>query len=178
MKKAIVFLGLLGGFAANAQATGDVTLNVNLYPLQSIVVNPTKTVDLDYKTSADYLGGVSKTETNHLTVFSTSAFDIKVKTANTALTSAAAGSTAIPLNDIKIVATQGTAGTTSNLLTFTGTPVTLSATEQVIGGSTAAGSGNIDVKYAAAGNNDYLSRVVGAAKTTYTANLTYSIIAK
>ena len=182
MKKGILFIGLLGGlFAANAQdsKTANVTLNVNLYPLQSITVNPSSSVvDLDYKTSADYLGGVNKTEANHLTVFSTGAFDVKVMSNDVSLTGPS-GTTAIPLSDIKILASQGTTATTSNPLTFTGSVVTLSATEQVIGGSSTYGSGNIDVNYKAAGNNEYLSRVVkGTTPTVYTASLTYSIIAK
>ncbi|WHF51185.1 hypothetical protein QGN23_12210 [Chryseobacterium gotjawalense] len=180
MKKAILFATFLGGlFAANAQtagpATGDVTLNVNLYPLQSIVVNPSKVVDLDYKTSADYLNGVNKTEVDHLNVFSTGAFDVKVKSTDTNLSGAG---TAIPLTDIKIIASQGTTTGTTPLIFVPASEVALSGTEQIIGGSTAAGSGNISVNYKAAGNNDYLSRVVGGAKTTYTANLVYSIIAK
>lgn len=183
MKKAILFATFLGGlFAANAQnagpASGDVTLNVNLYPLQSIVVNPSQSaVNLDYKTSADYLGGVNKTEVDHLSVFSTGAFDVKVKSNNTDLTTTGTG-TPIPLSDIKIIASQGTT-TGATPLTFTpSSEITLSGTEQIIGGSTAAGSGNISVNYKAAGNNDYLSRVVAGAKTIYTANLVYSIIAK
>ncbi|ACU08634.1 hypothetical protein FIC_02199 [Flavobacteriaceae bacterium 3519-10] len=188
MKKGILFIGLLGGlFAANAQtastytnagpATGNVTLNVNLYPLQSITVNPSSSVvNLDYKTSADYLGGVNKTEANHLTVFSTGAFDVKVKS-NAASLTGPTGTTAIPLKDIQILATQGS---TNPLTGFTPlTAVTLTQNDQIIGGSDTFGSGNINVNYKAAGNNEYLSRVVkGTTPTTYTASLTYSIIAK
>ncbi len=185
MKKTILlaFLGA-GLFTANAQTTNttsgpvsdNVTLNVNLYPLQSIVVNPSsKEVNLDYKTPADYLGGVNKTEDNHLEVFSTGAFVVNVKSTVSSLTGEGE---AIPLNNIKIHATQGNTATTGNPLTgFSGTEVTLSETDTSIGGSDTAGSGKINVNYSAASNNDYLSRVVGGAKTTYTANLVYSIIA-
>ena len=184
MKKSILLAMFVGGvFAANAQntnttagpATGNVTLNVNLYPLQSIVVNPSSSqVNLDYKTAADYLGGVNKTEYNHLTVFSTGGFDVKVKSTDTELDGAG---TAIPLEDITITATQSVAGSTANTLAFTSAPKALTNGEQIIGSSSAAGSGDIDVNYKAAGNNEYLSRVVNGTTTVYTASLIYSIIA-
>lgn len=186
MKKTILlaFLGA-GLFTANAQAvnegpaSGDVTLNVNLYSLQSIVVNPlSNVVNLDYKTPADYLGGVNKDVVDHLKVFSTGAFDVKVKSNNTGPTLTGSG-TSIPLADITILATQGTDGSNANQLTFNPTTaITLTNEAQIIGGSTKAGSGNISVNYKADGNNDYLSLVMAKAQTTYTANLVYSIIAK
>lgn len=191
MKKGILFLGLLGGiFAANAQSVpstpvvipSTATLNVNLYPLQAITVNPvTSVVDLDYKTITNYVDGVSKDVKDHLAVISTSGFAVKVRSVHQNLTSADGGS--IALADIKITSSKGSSlGNLSNSISATdyagATPVTLNSTaEQSIGSSTKAGAGMINVKYNAAGNNKYLNMVGGATKKTYTASIQYSIIA-
>ncbi len=67
-----------------SQTSDNVTLNVTLNPIQSLIVNPQqKTVDLTYSTKADYLNGVISKQENHLTVFSTGGFEIKVKSNNT-----------------------------------------------------------------------------------------------
>lgn len=178
MKKIFLFFVLLAGiFTANAQLTDNVTLNVKIKPLQSIVVNPSsKTVDLVYSTEDDFLKGVSVTQLKHLKVFSTGAFEIKVKPNAANLTS---GANAIPVGDISILATQNAAQSSTNGLTgFTGTETFLVASTDVkIGGSNSFGSGEIDVKYGAAKDNKYLNRVIGKTETTYTVSLVYSIIA-
>ena len=81
---ALIFSSILnvnGLFAESPTTTADVTLNIVLNPIQSIVVNPAndhKTVDLVYSTMKDYNDGVSKTKEKHLTVFSTGGFEVKV----------------------------------------------------------------------------------------------------
>src|SRR5690606_10990973 len=115
-KKGILFIGLLGGlFAANAQdsKTGEVTLNVNLYPLQSIVINAgQQTVDLDYITAANYENGVNKDQANHLKVFSTGAFEVNVNSKTDKLTS---GTDTIDASDITIAPSAGLVGNLSGL---------------------------------------------------------------
>lgn len=187
MKKGILFIGLLGGlFAANAQntnttagpATGNVTLNVNLHPLQSIAVS-NSTVNLNYESAANYEEGVSANVAGHLTVFSTGAFKVTVKSTKKELTSSTTGSTPIELADIKIQAKSAT-GNNISALTFTAASqeVTLSTADDVEIGTGTAGTGTIDVKYTAAGDNAYLQRVVDNTLTTYDTNVLYSIIAK
>lgn len=178
MKKTLLISVLSAGiFTANAQLTDNVTLNIKIKPLQSIMVNPTsKTVDLVYSTADDFLKGVNVTQTNHLTVFSTGAFEIKVKPNAANLTS---GASTIPVSDVTILATQSAGQSATNGLTgFTGTEIFLDSTKEVkIGGSTTSGGGPVDVKYGAGKDNKYLNRVNGKAETTYTVGLVYTIIA-
>ena len=182
-----MFVG--GVFAANAQktsiitnetkgpASANVTLNVNLSPLQSIVVN-NATVDLNYEDSIDYEQGVSATKAGHLTVFSTGDFKVSVMSNAATLTSTNGGTSPIDRGDIKIKATSVTGGT-GTALTFTAaqTAVGLTGAPVEIGTGT-AGTGNIDVVYTAAGGNTYLQKVNNNTLTTYSADVTYSIIAK
>src|SRR5690606_29326156 len=93
------------------------TLNVNLSPLQSIVVN-NAAVDLNYVNSVDYEQGVSATKTGHLTVFSTGGFKVSVMSNAATLTSTNGGTSPIDRGDIKIKATSVTGGT-GTALTFT-----------------------------------------------------------
>lgn len=178
MKKINLFFVLVAAiFTANAQLTDNVTLNVKIKPLQSIVVNPSsKSVDLVYSTEDHFLKGVSVTQLKHLKVFSTGAFEVKVKPAAATLTS---GANSIPVGDISILATQNATQSPTNGLTgFTGTEIFLVAGSDIkIGGSTSFGSGEIDVKYGAAKDNKYLNRVIGKTETTYTVSLVYTIIA-
>lgn len=185
MKKSILFAMFFGGvFAANAQtnttagpASANVTLNVNLSPLQSIVVN-SKVVDLNYVDSENYQQGVSATQAGHLTVFSTGDFKVSVMSNATELTSTNGGTSPIDRGDIKIKATSVTGGT-GTALTFTAaqTAVGLTGAPVEIGTGT-AGTGNIDVVYTAAGGSTYLKKVNGNTLTTYSADVTYSILPK
>src|SRR5690554_515498 len=84
--------------------TDDVTLNIVLNPIQSIVVNSAtdhKAVDLVYTTMKDYNDGVSKTKGRHLTVFSTGGFEVKVSSGEF-LTN---GTTDIDASDVTVLAT-------------------------------------------------------------------------
>ncbi|MDF0720930.1 hypothetical protein P0M11_13065 [Kaistella sp. PBT33-4] len=179
MKKSILFAMFLGGlFAANAQATGQTELKVKLNPVQSIVVNDDKVV-LDYVTQENYALGVSETKNNHLTVFSTGKFKVKVK-ADANLTDGNGKSIALddPATAIKIHATQGTVGANSPLVAFSGSEISLSTTDQVIGGSDTAGVGGINVKYTGAGSDAYVNLLNNGTATTLTTNVTYSIVAE
>src|SRR5690606_12684023 len=112
-------------------ATGNVTLNVKLYPLQSITVNST-VVDLNYVTADHYKNGVSHDVANHLTVFSTGNFKVTVKSNNDELSTTPANTTPIALADIKIQAKSATAAGDS-AFTFVPAPlaVALSKAEDV-----------------------------------------------
>ena len=88
MKRIIVAsLIMFAGITAQAQTapvTDNVTLNVKLHPIQTLVVNESqKTVDLDYKTEVDYATGVSsKVLVDHLTVYSTGGFKVTVRSSD------------------------------------------------------------------------------------------------
>ena len=79
---ALIICGLVCEQRESANSNSDnVTVNIKFKPIQSIVVNPAadhQTVDLVYATKDDYANGVSETRDNHLEIFSTGGFEVKV----------------------------------------------------------------------------------------------------
>lgn len=182
MKKLfIASLMMVCGIATQAQTnTDNVTLNVKLNPIQTLIVKiGQETVDLDYVSRADYLNGVSSTQNNHLNVFSTGGFEVKVKSAGDLINNATAGPNGnIDASSIKITAIEGTQDA------LTGAKheqnVLLSDTEGLIVSSTkGARDKNIDIEYQAAGGDAYLDKyVANQTPTTFTTTVTYTIYAK
>ncbi|HCC93194.1 MAG TPA: hypothetical protein DEQ26_02490, partial [Flavobacteriaceae bacterium] len=76
-----IFCALVSGMAL-AQKTASATLNVKLYPIQTILIGTDNTVNLEYQTKEDYSNGVTKTMNDHLIVYSTGGFAVKVKSEN------------------------------------------------------------------------------------------------
>jgi len=184
MKKLfIASLMMVCGIAAEAQTTksDNVTLNVRLNPIQTLVVNTLqKTVNIDYTTKDHYKDGVSSKQANHLNIFSTGGFEVKVKSGGSELINqGTAGSNGnIAASTIKIIATQGT----QDALTDADYKqnVELSTTDGIIVSSTkGARDKNIDIEYKAAGNDAYLDKYVASSTaTTFTTTVTYTIYAK
>lgn len=185
MKKTSILFGALLGLVsvtANAQKTGQATVNVKLHPIQTIIVN-TPTVDLDYTTEADYANGVSATQADHLTVYSTGAFAVTVKSETDKLTSTAAGAIDTPI-DASDITVKASAGTTRplNATQVTYEPaVALSTTAATLFSSEIGGvNKNVNVKYTAKGDaNQYVNKYFDVqSPTIYTATVTYEIAAK
>ena len=172
-------LGMIFATAANAQ-DNKVTLNVRLNPIQTLVVNAQqKIVNLDYSTTDHYANGVSSTQDNHLKVFSTGGFEVKVKSSGSELTKTAQGGNGnIDASTVKLTALAGTQEALANA-TYS-QPLALSATEGTLVTSTkGAVNKNIGVKYEAAGANAYIDKyVAGTTPTVFTTELTYTIVAK
>jgi len=172
MKKIILSSMMIAfGIAAQAQ---NVTLNVKLNPIQTLVVNPAQeTVDLEYHTKTDYASGVSSgTLADHLTVFSTGGFAVSVQASGSELVSTAAGTNGnIAANSIQIVPfyTDGVV-----------TTVALSQNNQTILTSTfGAVDETIDIEYKGSGANAYINNYVASqSPTVYTTELTYTIVAQ
>lgn len=181
MKKVVIAsLMMLIGIAAEAQ-TDNATLNVRLNAIQTLVVNAQqKTVNIDYTTKDHYKDGVSSKQANHLNIFSTGGFEVKVKAGGSELTNqGTAGSNGnIAASTIKIVATQGS----QDALTEADYKqnVELSATDGIIVSSTkGARDKNIDIEYKAAGGDAYLDKyVANQTPTTFSTVVTYTIYAK
>ncbi|WP_294201090.1 MULTISPECIES: hypothetical protein [Chryseobacterium] len=174
MKKFIFAAFSLIGFATvNAQNT--VTLNVRLKPIQTLVVNTAqKTVNLDYNTKDDYANGVTSTNADHLTIYSTGGFQVKVKTAGAALLN---GTKTIQANTIQVKASAGSDPVNGAQYSAT---APLSATETTLVTSTAGGvDKKISVEYKGSGANAYLDNyVAGQNPAIYTTELTYTIISQ
>ena len=180
MKKLVIAsLVVLCGISAQSQ-TDNVTLNVRLNPIQTLVVNSLqKTINLDYTTKEHYNQGVSLKQENHLNIFSTGGFEVKVKSGGSELTNQGAGPNGnIAAATVKLTALAGTQNALADAQY--NQDVVLSATEGVIASSTkGARDKNIDIQYAAAGNDAYLDKyVANQTPTTVTTTVTYTIYAK
>ncbi|MDQ1095941.1 MULTISPECIES: hypothetical protein [Chryseobacterium] len=173
MKK-IIFgsLVLFGLVTVNAQS---VTLNVRLKPIQTLVINSAqKVVNLDYTTKDDYANGVSSVNADHLSVYSTGGFQVKVKSANAVLQN---GAKSIQASSIQIKATAGSEAVTGAQYAQN---VQLSATEATLVTSTVGGvDKKINIEYKGAGANAYLDNyIAGQTPTVYSTELTYTIISQ
>lgn len=178
------FLGLVLGltaFAANAQTdTDQVALNVKLYPIQTIVVNAAN-VDLEYKTKDDYANGVTVSQGDHLTVYSTGGFTVNVKSETATLTTslATANGESINSSDIKISAAAGTTNSLAGAAYETNVPLTTTGAK-LIKSTTGGVNKTFNVSYKAEGNLDsYVNKYFkdGNNPTVYTTNVIYEIVA-
>lgn len=65
--------------SAFSQTSGSVAINISLHPIQILKINPTQSeVLISYENEEDYQQGVVSVQENHLTVFSTSGFEVSV----------------------------------------------------------------------------------------------------
>lgn len=173
MKKIIITsIAILGVGAVKAQ---NATLNVRLKPIQTLVVNNAqKIVNLDYVTKDDYANGVSSLNADHLNIFSTGGFQVKVKSANSALQN---GNKNIQANTIQIKATAGSDAVNGAQYAQN---VQLSANETTLVSSSNGGvDKKISIEYKGAGANTYLDNyIAGQDPTVYTTELTYTIVSQ
>ncbi|NRT13141.1 hypothetical protein [Flavobacterium sp. 14A] len=152
----------------------NVTLNVKLRPIQTLVINTAqRSVDLEYASKDDYKNGVTSTNTDHLNIYSTGGFEVKVKSATASMTN---GGKTINTNSIQLTPTAGTAALTG----ATYTALNLSADDKVLVTSTTGGvDKKISVAYKGAGADAYLDNyIAGQTPTVYTTELTYTIVSK
>lgn len=166
---AILMLGLV---TVNAQ---NVTLNVNLKPIQTLVVSPTlKVVNLNYTTTDDYKNGVSSTNTDQLTIYSTGGFQVRVKSASASMQNTGKS---MEVNTIQIKATAGSDPVTGAQYTQN---VQLSNTEATLVTSTKGGvDKKISIEYKGAGANAYIDNYIASQNpTVYTTELTYTIVSQ
>jgi hypothetical protein len=181
---ALILFGLSSVNSAKAQVpptqtSDEVTVNIKFKPVQSIVVNSDqKTVNLEYNTLQNYQEGVSVTMNDHLDVFSSGGFQVKVKT-NGNFTRVG-GTETILASEVKVQAAPGT-GNTGDFGSGGLPQVSLSSDEQPLIGGTTGGNFKFNVTYnnTDAGRNfAYLNKHVRPEETSvYTATVTYSIVA-
>lgn len=177
----ITTLGLFLGFAVNAQSSlsDNVTLNVNLHPIQSITVNTSQqTVNLDYKLKSDYSDGVKLEQKDHLEVYSTGGFQIFVKADGSELTNSAASTYGnISANDITIETTNGTEQIDD--ATYVGLVKLSEGDQSILTATSGAVDKTVSITYGAAGGNTYVDKYIASSSpTTYTTQLTYTITAQ
>ena len=180
MKKTFFLLSMLAGvLTAQAQVSDNATVNVKLYPIQTIVVNPdSKVVNLDYRTTTDYQDGVNVDKKDHLKIYSTGGFEVYVSAAGDLTSSDATKN--ISAADIKITASAGTVNPLTSTTSNTYKSINLSNTNQLLVDNATGGFGvNVSVNYAAAGADAYVDKFInGENPTVYTITVTYTISPK
>src|SRR5690606_15026837 len=76
----LILLSLQASAQSNASASDLITFNIRLHPIQTIEVTPLqKVVNLDYMTKEDYEKGVDVDQPDHLRVYSTGGFAVRVE---------------------------------------------------------------------------------------------------
>lgn len=174
MKNLILASFAILGFST-LKAQQNVTLNVRLKPIQTLVVNNAqKIVNLDYVTKDDYANGVSSVNADHLSIYSTGGFQVKVRGGNDVLEY---GGKNIQANTIQIKASAGSDAVNGAQYAQN---VQLSTNEATLVTSSTGGvDKKINIEYKGAGDNKYLNNyIAGQDPTVYTTELTYTIISQ
>ncbi|WET70772.1 hypothetical protein [Sphingobacterium sp.] len=172
MKKGILFLGL-ALFGGTAFAQTGVRLNIELHDVQHLVINPDQsTVTLAYHTLADYQNGVESVQKAHLSVFSTSGYEVKVKLANQdfiKLGQAQTEKISAPLIRVKATATHiGQDVNTANGVLSTNKETIISSDSPTL-------NGLFDVTYTGPGADGLMQYVEKNNTVTFTNDVMYSI---
>jgi len=170
---ALILFGLANVNSVKAQ-TNEVTVNIKFKPIQTIVVNDGfNVVNFLYETPENYLDGIAPiTVEDQLTVNSSGRFIVNVISTDFTAT----GFDPISAGDMTVTATKGTgnhrAGTTYE------TPsVVLNTTAAPFITSSGGGMGlNFDVQYDNTGFSEDYVDIIKDTETTYTANVTYTIM--
>jgi hypothetical protein len=155
--------------------TATTNLSVTINPIQTIKVNGSG-VNLNYATTTDYADGVTEARPDHLTVYSTGAFQVKVSASDLAATG----------TDEKILSSGITVtaanGTTKPLATLTSSgevalPNTVEAAATIFQSTQGGVDRNVDVTYHGKGGDAYINKYFKelGSKTVYETVVTYSI---
>ncbi len=174
-----IFCALVSGiaFAQVGSKTASATLNVKLYPIQTIVIGGDNTVNLEYNTKEDYSKGVTKTMENHLTVYSTGGFAVKVKSENENLVRKE-GESKIAVKTINLEAALGS-NNKLNAPTFKKVELSNTVNNLLISSDVGGTDLKFNVAYSGIGNNDYVNKYYNVEKpTVYTTTVTYTIEAQ
>jgi len=164
-----------------AQSGSDqVAIHLSFRPVQTIAVTAAqKTIDIEYTTVSDHQNGVSVTQPDHLTIFSTGGFQVSVEASDANFTRVG-GSETIPVSDVSVRAVNGT----DNHVVAVFSAVTLSSTPAPL---IASSQGGRDLKYGIRYDNTasgsgyrYIDKYVSGdgAETVYTTQITYTIVTR
>lgn len=163
-------------FGISYGQSDQVILNIRLFPIQIIEVNPLQEiVYLEYKTTSDYAKGVQLEQSDHLSMYSTGGFVVKVS--STELSMPAEHGEAIPVSDIIITPKQGIL---NPLIGATFSPAILSSEAATIITNDAGGMNKtFSIHYQAMGNNEYVGRNIATeSPKVFSTKIVYSIEAR
>ena len=182
---AITLVAFAGAFAQSTTSTTPATttnpgpasanadLSVTINPIQSIWVNG-EGVNLNYASTTDYKDGVTEARANHLTVYSTGAFQVKVKATDLA----SDGAEVISASGISVTAATGSGEDGLATLKSAGTvnlPTDNAAT--IFTSSLGGVNRTVDVTYKGKGGDAYINKYFKNAnnKSVYKTTVVYSI---
>ena len=172
----IAVMLFLGAQNIVAQTSDDVTLNIKLHKIQSLVVNTgQKTVNLEYKEIGDYAGGVTSDQEDHLEVFSTGGFKISAKTSGTTLNGTNGNDKTIDVGDVQLLASLASS---KSLNDASMSATNLSASDKDIVSSSKGGRDlKFNVQYKTNHDADaYINHYRNSENpTVYTTTVTYTI---
>ena len=163
--------------SVSAYAQSEVTLNIKLHPIQTLVVNQAK-VDINYTTKEDYQNGVTIEEPEHITVYSTGGFTVQVKASSANLVSTDPTVTeTISSGDIQISATEST--TTIPGITLNAVALDTTGKDLIVSPSGCVDK-SFNVAYAAKGDlNEYVNKYFNENEPTiYSTDVIYEIVAR
>ena len=160
-------------FATTAKAQQQVKLNVILKPIQTLTIKEDqKDVNLEYATTADYQNGVSKMNDNHLTIYSTGGFQVKVMANNANMEFHGKN---MAVSTIKLTSSAGSQPLT-NATYKQDLPLSASETT-LVSSPNGAVNKSVNVKYQGEGADAYIDNYVpNQNPSTYKATLVYSIV--
>lgn len=170
---ALFFSGTVFAQTENA-SSGSITLNIKLYPVQTITINESqKEVTLSYETKKDYELGVSSEMNDHLTIFSTGGFEVKVNTPRGDLEGT---KKTIEASDILITASKGS----NNNLNAQYSAERLKTSESTIIQSATGGvDQEFNINYRAEGQDKYINHFSKDENPTlFSTRVVYSITSK
>lgn len=165
------FFNLLG--LSSIAQDNSVALRVNLYPIQTLVITPAqKNITLNYATKKDYADGVVAEQTDHLTIYSTSGFQVKVSSCESA------AENHFPLSSISVLPSSGSKPIEQGGVEYL--EKNLSGQEQpIITSNTGALNKNFNILYKGAGANMYVNYAKSTdATTTYSYQIMYTIVSQ
>lgn len=185
LTSAIIFATVAASFAQTPivpatpiGTSSDATVNLKLYPIQSIAVNPSqKNVDLVYNSVENYVNGVESEQKDHLTIFSVGGFAVTVTSAKDDM-SGGNSNTPVSASTIHV---EASAGSSNPIADASYNNISLSSTkgDNLISSTNSAINKSVNITYSGMGANAYADRFIDGEKSTvYTTTVTYAIVAQ
>jgi len=180
---AITLVAFAGAFAQTTTptahvnpgpATANANLSVTINPIQSIKVN-NGDVALSYSSTDHYKNGVTEERPDHLTVYSTGAFQVNVQASDLV----SSGTETIAASGITVTAANGTTNGLASIESEGPVELPTTAASLIFSSNEGAVDRNVDVTYKGAGGDDYLNKYFKTgSNNVYKTVVTYSIEAK
>ncbi|WP_336830685.1 hypothetical protein [Sphingobacterium multivorum] len=164
----VVFLA----FGKVLSAQSSVRLNIVLNHVQNLTINPDQNqVTLAYNNLQDYREGVEVAQKAHLSVFSTGAYEVKVKLANEEFINLGKGAKTVTLPRIKVKANPTVAQTDLTL----STGMLSSKGETIISSDKPSFDATFDITYQGPGQDVFVGYAEKNQTLTFVNDVLYSI---